>query len=135
MCHAEQHQATLLLDLPGELRNHIYRLAVVQEACIEPHIPVSDEIRTHETIRKRLVIAPPALVAVSKQTREETLPIYYAETRLRFDESDWERRTFLGKSQHLSILEIDPGKGLKYFRHLDFCFKVYWPSIRAECFG
>lgn len=55
----------LLLSLPGELRNEIWRLVLVEQNPID----VTDQVKLVEH----------AVLAVSKQVREETLSIYYGE--------------------------------------------------------
>lgn len=54
------------LDLPGEIRNKIYRLVLVQHPG-----PYGCELISS--------IAPPALTLVNKQTFAEALPVFYAE--------------------------------------------------------
>ena len=58
--------------LPGELRNKIYRCAVVEVTPIRLHAqPTKDNVG--------LVFAPPPLARVHPQIRDEMLPIYFTE--------------------------------------------------------
>lgn len=58
-----------LLALPAELRNRIYHLALVQDACIEERFSKTDQ---------RIPAATqPALTRVNRTIRSDTLPIFY----------------------------------------------------------
>jgi hypothetical protein len=61
----------LLDKLPGELRNHIYRLSLVSEA------PLAFEFKGRKS-SKRIV---PAILQTSQQTRNEASRIYYNENK------------------------------------------------------
>lgn len=60
----QQTDECRLLALPGELRNHIYRYAVVEseKVTVKPHSP-----------------PPPALLSVCRSIREDCGTIYYCE--------------------------------------------------------
>lgn len=67
--HAPEYannQSTSILDLPPEIRNGIWTMAIVQDAPI-PIAPMRPFLRE------------PALLAVSEQIRSETMSIWYAE--------------------------------------------------------
>lgn len=59
-----------LMELPGELRNHIYRLVLLEITPIK--------------IDKHLKPLQPALLQLSQQTRRETADIYYKENVFAF---------------------------------------------------
>lgn len=65
---------SLLLELPGELRNRIYRYALVAQERIE--------LLTSENKKQ------PALLGVSRQVRRETIKIYYDENSFGYNVVD-----------------------------------------------
>lgn len=78
--------ASALLDLPGEIRNQIYRYAVVQRHLIIPRIFK----RYDNAGRAQYAMFPkmPALAAVCKSIRKEVLPLYYAENCFHCDDEN-----------------------------------------------
>ena len=81
-----------LLDLPGEIRNRIYRYATISEAVIEPHI--NRRIDTQGKIHDVLIDYLPALASVCTATRKELLPLYLAENHFCLvSEPEWDEGT------------------------------------------
>ncbi|KAF7189270.1 hypothetical protein HII31_09423 [Pseudocercospora fuligena] len=111
--HAAEHvfrfktQDSPLLKLPGELRNDIYRLAVVEE----PHIRIRH-------INKSLLLRTPALLRVCKQMRGEVSSIFWAETSISIEicGDDW-------KDSLKSLGTIAAG-GLKDIKFIEVDYKL-----------
>lgn len=69
-----------LLDLPAELRNSIYRYALVHTSSIDVDATGLQE---------------PALLSVSKQVRKETAPVFWAENSFRVITVDYNITTYM----------------------------------------
>lgn len=69
-----------LLDLPGDLRNRIYRFVLVSGEEIEVESTGPGE---------------PALLRTCKTTREESIDIYYSENFFNIQIADWNGRALL----------------------------------------
>lgn len=73
-----ERELSRLESLPGELRNRIYRYAVVEEGLVN-----AATCTNYERARK-WQSNEPALASTCKQFRKEVLPIYYAENIFTF---------------------------------------------------
>lgn len=81
-------QSSPLLNLPAEIRNRIWTLAVVKDDTI---------IRKAYTQHRAL----PGIIHASRQTRKETLPMYLAQNTFQFDlylKSKYRDKEFGGKT-------------------------------------
>ncbi|KAK3631759.1 hypothetical protein LTR56_016715 [Elasticomyces elasticus] len=67
----------LLLTLPPEIRNEIYALAFTKASTFRVAGKMPRRPEEAFTVRLASKSAPPALTRVSRQIREETLPIHY----------------------------------------------------------
>ena len=76
----EPPSSSRLLELPAELRNRIYCYAVVSDTSV----PVGANS-----------FSEPALLATSKQIRDEASPVFYAENSFNVDMSDYETTLYL----------------------------------------
>ena len=86
MAATRDGNAPTLLDLPGEIRNHIYRYVVVEDGIIEPYMS-----KRHDTDGKvHYIFKPgrPALASICKSIRTELLPLYYAENHFIINQWD-----------------------------------------------
>lgn len=76
---AKDQNLARLERLPPEVRNRIYRYAVVRD---EPHnlTPIEDEVQ----------VVDPALAMVNKSIRAEVLPVFYGCNSFMVDICDWQ---------------------------------------------
>ena len=81
----QQHLESRLLELPAELRNDIYRFALVGDP--------EDKIK----ITPGMPNPPyePALLRVSRQVRNEASSIYYQENHFRFDMPNFDASAYI----------------------------------------
>ena len=79
---SETDNTCYLLELPAELRNYIYELAMSSDLLVVVG-PESEPDHGHQS----------ALTKVNRQTREETLPIFYGKNTFRvtelFQDDEW----------------------------------------------
>ncbi|KAK4545549.1 hypothetical protein LTR36_002899 [Oleoguttula mirabilis] len=87
-------EATSHLQLPGELRNRIYRLVAVNDALTQATIKPS-----RKTGRVKYKALVPGLAATCRSIRDEPLPIYYAENIFMFEP----RPTCIHRPSHSDI--------------------------------
>ena len=78
---AQPRMLSRLESLPGELRNRIYRYAVVQE---EPVLPVLVEWSPKRNFASIRYCKEPALAHSCDQIRDEVLSIFYSENTFNF---------------------------------------------------
>lgn len=76
-------QSTALMDLPAEIRNHIYELVLVKHAAID----ISITIGKFDSFARRMSASckQPALTRVSQALRRETLPMFYGENSFKIN--------------------------------------------------
>jgi len=74
-------------SLPGELRNHIYRIAFVPPAEEQPLIITGSDLvcGTGECVHRKATTAAPAMASTCRQIRQEIMPIFCAENSFKFD--------------------------------------------------
>lgn len=74
-------------SLPGELRNHIYRIAFVLPAEEQPVMITGSELvcGTGACMHSKASIAAPAMASTCRQIRQEIMPIFCAENYFKFD--------------------------------------------------
>jgi hypothetical protein len=110
-------QTISFLDLPGEIRNHIYDFL----------IPEPDEHYTElvDMDHRNQVISPPAaLMSTCRELQEEILPLYFRNINLRLK--------YIARS-HPQVNESHPGiKALRLYARLDPAIAEHLHSLRLE---
>lgn len=123
-------QRTGFLNLPAELRNDIYYLAVLNEApipaCIRSVLRPKSVKATGAVTRRRVMLEP-AIAFTCRQVRTEVLPIYYAENIFRpwpcgsTLTKDWINDMLLWHSRSVATCDIS---------HTEIILKC-WPADRG----
>ena len=96
---SSQLDSMLLSKLPRELRDKIYRYAVIEDNDIPVHVT---RCKTEDGERRRRLEIGHALMRVSKQTRQEVADIYYLENKFRITNDLLEKRAIRELSRLLT---------------------------------
>ena len=96
---SSQLDSMLLSKLPRELRDKIYRDAVVEDKDVPIHVT---HYETEDGEHRRRLQIGHALLRVCKQTRQEVADIYYLENTFRITEDLLERRAIKELSRFLT---------------------------------
>jgi len=107
------------LDLPGEIRNYIYDLVLVEHGPIAIYACCT---RLHD---------PPAITQVSRRLRGETLSLFYQKNRFRFEIfSPEEPNTFAIWINSLSL------ENIRNLRNVEIAFdNTYALDVSIRCSG
>ncbi|KAF7194672.1 hypothetical protein HII31_03934 [Pseudocercospora fuligena] len=111
---SESETSSRFLDLPGELRNRIYRLALIQKD--------NTRIAVSSTGFER-----PALTRVNKQIRQESMPIFLYENKFTIDLPRFKTNSYLRFC--LLVLKFKKYGGFKKM-HINFSRSDLTPSWR-----
>lgn len=72
---------TTFLDLPAELRNHVYELAMLDQTSLDIRPSYHGKIRLPDLAHQ---VAQPPITRTCRLVRRDTLPIFYGETLFTF---------------------------------------------------
>ncbi|KAK4496619.1 hypothetical protein PRZ48_012599 [Zasmidium cellare] len=80
---AKHNASSPLLKLPAELRIEIYKYCLVESDRINVNVPFSRFAHRIYRHSPHLKVQPPELFRVSRQIRQETIPIYFRHNEFR----------------------------------------------------
>jgi hypothetical protein len=107
-----------LLNMPPELRNDIYRYAL-----LGPEFIVSNSF------------AEPSLLRTCKQIRTESLKLFYLETSFKFDIVDWNCRSLLHFKQQTRKLGLYFGVYMKLHGSPNWANLTHWVEVCRDTQG
>ncbi|KAK4631380.1 hypothetical protein CLAFUW4_02664 [Fulvia fulva] len=99
-----------LLDLPAELREHIFAFAVLSDLPISPRVFIP---------RDAFVLRLPAVTHVNRQVRQESLPLYFEVNTFQFNVKD--------------VMELPLAQDLRYEKKL-LTFGAWCEAAGADQF-